>query len=360
MEQHEGSSDVEPEYTAADIAVHEVVESFYLETMEGLFFAVKGLEHPPDRWIAVLRYAPDPERGDREKKGVSYRRLYRFSEQEEWIRKSYPLYRAYDPVFNATLQSVPRTMVRRIYSPSRQFRTLMQRSDRDGLEDDAVAFLALLQKRSGVPVSSLGITGSVLIGMHNTRSDVDVAVFGEKNCRRVHRVLERLLDDGSEKDLIRLDARRLKELYAQRVVDTKMDFRHFENLERGKTNQGCFRGRAWFIRFIKEPAQVKERYGCCRYKKLGRIKIRALIVDDTDAIFTPCRYGLSGSETVAAQWKPEPGEIVSFRGRFCEQAWNGDRVTATGILEQVLGSRGDVRHRLLLGNSPEDTMIVLK
>ena len=68
MEQHEGSSDVEPEYTAADIAVHEVVESFYLETMEGLFFAVKGLEHPPDRWIAVLRYAPDPERGSREKR----------------------------------------------------------------------------------------------------------------------------------------------------------------------------------------------------------------------------------------------------------------------------------------------------
>ena len=93
----------------------DIVESYYLETREGLFFAVKGLEHPPDRWIAVLRYAPDAEKGDRKKNGKSYRRLYHFAEQEQWIQAAYPQYLAYDPVFQTILQSVPGSLVQRIY-----------------------------------------------------------------------------------------------------------------------------------------------------------------------------------------------------------------------------------------------------
>ena len=88
--------------------------------------------------------------------------------------------------------------------------------------------------------------------------------------------------------------------------------------------------------------------------------LRASISDDTDAIFTPCRYRLSGVERIEALQAPEPVEIVSFRGRFCEQASHGDRVLATGTLERLQDRDGNVRHRLLLGNSPEDTMVVLK
>jgi predicted nucleotidyltransferase len=53
----------------------QVAEGHYLETRDGLFFAVKGAVHPPTRFVACLRYAPDPIRGDREKDGRRYRRL---------------------------------------------------------------------------------------------------------------------------------------------------------------------------------------------------------------------------------------------------------------------------------------------
>ena len=259
---------MESVYTPANIAVREVVESYYLETGEGLFFAVKGLEHPPDRWIAVLRYVPDPEAGNRRKRGMTYRRLYRFSEQEEWIRERSPRHLAYDPVFGTTLQSVPRRTVRRIYSPRRHLQLLMQKTDRSSLEDDVVAFLSTLLEASGVPLSALGITGSILIGLNGESSDMDVAVYGEQNCRRVHQSLRRLLDDGNEKRLRRLDGGGMEELYAQRVVDTKMDYREFADLEDQKANQGCFQDRTWFARFIKEPGETKEKYGMCRYKRL--------------------------------------------------------------------------------------------
>ena len=360
MKRPKGGPAVKSAYTPADVAGREVGESYYLETVEGLFFAVKGLEHPPDRWIAVLRYVPDPAAGDREKNGRAYRRLYRFSEQENWIGEMCPQYRKHDPFLGATLQSVPRTMVRRIYSPRRQFQELVQRDDRDALEDAVVDFLTTLWREAGVPPSSLGITGSLLIGMHTENSDMDVAVFGEQNCRRAHRALRRLLDDGKYADLKRLDADGIEELYAQRVVDTKMDFREFADLEKSKSNQGRFRGRAWFVRFIREPGETRNSYGSCRYKVLGRMRVHASVAGDSDAIFTPSRYLLSGVKCVEERKMPEPGEIVSFRGRFCEQARHGNRIMAAGTLERIQEIRGDVRYRLLLGNSSEDTMIVLR
>jgi len=308
----------------------------------------------------VLRYVPDPEAGDRIKDGISYRRLYRFAEQERWIREMCPQYRAYDPVFQTTMQSVPRSMVRRIYHPCMYLRRLMQGSKKSALEEDFVAFLSILQKKAGVPLSALGITGSVLIGLHNERSDIDVAVYGERNCRSVHQALRSLLDEGGEQDLGRLDAGGIEALYDQRAVDTKMDFREFADLESRKANQGRFRERTWFVRFIKEPRETEDRYGDRGYKTLGRARIHALVADDAEAIFTPCRYRLSGVRNVEGRQLPEPREIVSFRGRFCEQARPGDHVMATGTLERLQYSRGDIRHRLLLGNSPEDTMIVVK
>jgi len=334
-----------------------VIESYYLETQEGLFFAVKGMEHPPDRVIAVLRYAPDPEPGGRVKGGKSYRRLYRFAEQERLMRTTYPHYLAYDPVFRTTLQSVPRSLVQRIYDPRQRLQELMPAAAGKGIEGDAAAFAGLLEKEAAVPSSALGITGSLLIGLHTELSDLDIAVFGAESCRRAHQGLRRLLD-GQSGELRRLDARGMEALYAQRVVDTRMAFGQFVDLEERKVNQGCFRRRTYFIRFIKEAREASEMYGRFGYTPLGRTTITAVIADDQEAIFTPCRYLVSDVRSREGASVQNLNEIVSFRGRFCEQAQTGESVMAAGTLERVQNSRGDAWHRLLLGNSAEDTMVV--
>jgi predicted nucleotidyltransferase len=334
----------------------EAVESFYLETREGLFFAVKGLEHPPDRWIAVLRYVPDSQNGERRKGGVSYRRLYHFAEQEQCIQETYPQYLAYDPIFQANLQSVPRSMVRRIYDPRQRFPELAQASSRSAIEDDAVAFLHLLRDEVQLPFTALGITGSLLVGLHTDQSDLDVVVFGAKNCTKVYQALRRMLDAPSCMDLRRLDSEGVKELFAERVVDTHMPFSEFTKLEKRKVNHGRFRQTAYFIRFIKEAHEAGAIYGSLRYTPLGRAVITASIADDHDAIFTPCRYPLSGVHILEGPQLPDLNEITSFRGRFCEQARAGEVVYASGTLERVENNQGAVHHRLLLGNSPEDTL----
>jgi uncharacterized protein len=334
-----------------------VIESYYLETRDGLVFAVKGLEHPPDRTIAVLRYVPDPAGGDRRKGKKKYRRLYHFQEQEQLIKRAYPQYLTYDPVFQATLQSVPGSMVRRIYDPRIRIQELAQAAARSAVEEDVYDLVCLLQEKAQVPFSALGITGSLLIGLHTARSDMDIAAFGAKNCLKVYQSLRRLLEDESGGDLRRLDSQGLRELYAERVKDTHMDFRKFVDLEKRKVNQGTFRKRPYFIRFIKKTHEANLIYGQRRYIPLGNAAIEASIADDRESIFTPCRYQLTDVRILQGPKQISPKEIVSFRGRFCEQARVGDSIMAAGTLERIKSATGEVWHRLLLGNDAKDTMV---
>jgi predicted nucleotidyltransferase len=100
------------------------------------------------------------------------------------------------------------------------------------------------------------------------------------------------------------------------------------------------------------------KYGYLHYTPLDRAKIKASIADDQNAIFTPCRYTLCAVRSVEDVLLPDITEIASFRGRFCEQARTGEFIVAEGTLECIRSSEGEVRHRLLLGNCPQDTMIV--
>jgi len=338
----------------------EEVESFYLETLEGWYFAVKGMEHPRDRRIAVLRYVPDPREGARIKGGIRYRRLYGIEEQEAWIRRSCPRYLSYDPVFQTTLQSVPLDRVRTVYDPSHQFQMLTGAARLDPLAQDAVELLRVLQRESSVPLSALGITGSLLIGMHTERSDIDLCVFGEESGRKVSRVLARLLEGSGEKGFCRPDEKGMEELYSERSAERSMSFADFVAVEKRKANHGRFMNRTWFARFIRTEGETGNAYGNQMYVPLGRIAVHATVTDDREAIFTPCRYALTEVHRTEDPALPLPEEIVSFRGRFCEQARTGDRVAASGILEEVRGPGGKVRRRLLLGNYSEDTMVPLR
>ena len=337
---------------------HDVIESFYVETLEGFFFAVKGLEHPAERLVAVLRYVPDLEKGDRRKGKRRYHRLYRFGEQERFIKATCPHYLAFDPIFRTSLQSVPGSSVRRIYDPRIRLQKLLRAPGKTEIEEDAAAFAFLLQKKSKVVRSSMGITGSLLIGLHKESSDIDVVIFGKCDCLKVFQALRELLDADSCSELCRVDAAGMSELYAQRLADTRMDFEDFVRLESRKVNQGRFRNRTYFIRFVKEKPETGNGYGCLHYTPVGRANISASVSDDGDSIFTPCRYGVSGAYSLDGDPLPDLKEIVSFRGRFCEQARAGESIVAAGTLERVRNRQGDIWCRLLLGNLPEDTMVV--
>ncbi|MBC8265067.1 MAG: hypothetical protein H8E47_13215 [Anaerolineales bacterium] len=332
-----------------------ILEGYYVESTDGLLFAVKGLIHPPEAVVAYLRYAPDPD-GGRERDGIRYRRLYHFEEQEKLLRERCPACLFDDPIFGAQLQGVPKERIRLVYDPCQKLAELRRREDLGELAEKAVGFADLLAGRAKVPESSIGISGSILVGLHTPHSDLDVVVYGSENCWAVYEALRELLNEPAG-EVRRLNEEEMRALYAARSQDTPMSFEDFAWLESRKVIQGRFRGCEYFIRFVRAPSEVGESYGDRRYTSLGQAKIEATVADAGEAIFTPCIYGVEDVRFMAGPATGDLREIVSFRGRFCEQAKEGERVIARGKLERVVAKEGEVYHRLLLGGRG-DTMTV--
>ncbi len=92
-------------------------------------------------------------------------------------------------------------------------------------------------------------------------------------------------------------------------------------------------------------------------------KYRANIADATDSLFTPCTYKLRDVAIVEGPKFAPIEEIVSFRGRFCEQIPTNLRelpiVEAQGKVELVTDTKtGETHYRLIIGNKPSDYMVI--
>jgi uncharacterized protein len=149
----------------------------------------------------------------------------------------------------------------------------------------------------------------------------------------------------------------LRKLFDFRSKDNAANFGDFVRTESRKAFQGKFMDTDYFIRFVKDWNEIDEKYGDIQYKNLGRAHVKATVIDDSESIFTPCKYGVT-NVTVFRGYKSEMiSEIASFRGRFCEQAKTGEKVVAQGKVERVADLRTNHTHfRLLIGNSPSDYM----
>ena len=332
-----------------------VAEGFAVETREGLIFTVKGLVHPPDAVIAYLRYVPDPS-GDRESGGTRYRRVYGFQEQEDLLRARWPWYLRKDSVFGLLLQAVPVDDIRRVYDPCHRLKNLWERGPADRLEEGVLGLTELVRETANVPLEALGLSGSALLGLHRADSDMDIVAYGDEESRSVHRALTDLLHERSAA-VQRPRTEELAAIHDEHCLDTPISLVDFARLQARKVNEGRFRGRPYFFRFVKRRAQVPERYGNLRYEPLGPALIRARVEDDAEALFTPCRYEVG--HVTFLEGAPTEGlrEIVSFRGRFTDQAKSGEWVSARGRLERVVRAGCPFYLRLSVGGQPGDYLV---
>ena len=335
-------------------------EGDLLESVEGVIFDVKGLVHPPDKVIAFPRFIPD-QKGFRIRKGVKYVKVYGFSERFAFLESAIPHYVVHDHIFDEKLCEVPLENVKKIYSPVeglKRFRRKGESGKLDSLERTVLQCLTLLREKANVPWNSLGVSGSVLVGLHTLTSDIDPVVYGVENCRKVHSALKKTLEEDNT-PLKPYNFEELRRLFAFRLKDTFMRFEDFVKVESRKVFQGKFMGKDYFMRFVRNWNEIHEKYGDVCYRNCGYVKIEAVVVDDSEAIFTPCTYKIEDVKIVEGPKLQPITEIASFRGRFCEQARKGEAVVAQGKLEHVTDHRsGEEFFRLLLGNKPTDYMIL--
>ncbi len=333
-------------------------EGDFIETGKGLILDVKGLVHPSDRVFAFPRYFP-AEGGDRRRNSISYGKVYSLAERYDLLKQRYPQYLVQDAVLNETVCEVPAKDIRKIYRPAERLRELRLSKERDALEDLALMFAGIVKEKSKIRWNARGISGSLLVKLQAAGSDIDLICYGSDNCRKVHLALRMLIEESDQvKPYGELE---LKALFDFRSKDTAMSFSDFVRTESRKVMPGKFSGTDYFFRFVKNRSENREKYGDIIYRDLGTAEIEATIRDDLDSIFTPCTYQIECTKIVSEKndRRRQPSQIASFRGRFCEQAKNGERVAARGKLESVTDKiRGTQYCRLLIGNSPSDFMIL--
>jgi hypothetical protein len=330
-------------------------EGDFIETTDGLIFDVKGMLHPPDRIVSYLRYLPD-KNGSRQRSGVKYRKVYDLSVRAKLLRTNWPKYLYWDSVFNRELQAVPIANVEQQYVPTKKLAQLRRAPKLDYQQQSAVDMAMILAKEAGVSAAKIGVSGSILVDLHTAKSDVDLVLYGSRVTRKCCSELQTLLSTQSQ-GFSRYEKMDLRRLYAQRKQKASMPFELFSWHEQRKLLQGKFKGIDYFIRCVRDWGEWRESYGSRRYSPAGKSTVRATISDDMESIFTPCVYRLADVE--ASGKLRAPTHIVSFRGRFCEQAHKGERILAQGILEKVVSKRGD-EYRLVIGENPGDSLTVLR
>ena len=317
------------------------VEGFMLKLVSNAIFEVKGLIHPPGLLIAYPRYVPAL--------GGQLVKVYPWIERFELLRGPFKAYVRFDPVLGDEFCEVPWRDVARLYDPVEALEELRKRDELDPVERDAVELAELLKEEANIPWRAIGLTGSIMLGLHKPSSDVDIVVYGRGEAMRAHEALRNLMSSGA---LRPYGPAELRKLHTFRSKDTPMEFDVFARVERRKVIQGFFGTREYFIRFVvsREP----EPYGAVRFSRVGRATIRALVVGDEEAIFTPCSYEIADVEVLEGPELEPIRAICSFRGRFCEHAKRGEQVIARGKLELVMERGGRGWYRLVVGNEPGD------
>jgi hypothetical protein len=240
---------------------------------------------------------------------------------------------------------VPRTQVQRHYVPEERLCQILA-DPRDPLEKEICELVTILTDASGLSPEMLGITGSVLIGLHNPAfSDIDLTVYGRSHAVTLRSTLDRLRGTSLEKvDQIRREQWRTET--AARFGLAPEDVAY---LETRRWNDFLFRGRYVSVHATRADGEIRETYGDRYYERRGVATIEATVVETTEALFLPAVYRLDAVRVI----NEAPSEIetlVSFESLYCNVADPGDRIVARGQVETARGGSA----RLIVGAASLD------
>lgn len=338
--------------------ITEPIEGFFIESKDGMIFDVKGLSQPSDRVIAFVRYIPWEFLKVEEKKRKDFVKLYNLKERYSFLADRFPEYLFEDPKGRGLLQGVERNNIRKIYDPRKKLVNLMKEVfPVDSLEYLTSRLVQAIISFSGIKLDSIGISGSILVDLHTESSDIDLIIYGEENGFAVYEAMPEIF--VKEKTISRYSNENLKSLWKERGQEKQINFNSFLAIEAKKNLQGKIRDVDFYIRCVPFPDEIDESYDTIMILSLGEIELKALIDDDTKAIFTPCIYTLKEVELIAAprDIKIIPSRIYSVRGRYCDLAKKGEKVHIKGKIEQVIIKGQLAVYQIVLGSSSDEFFV---
>jgi predicted nucleotidyltransferase len=329
----------------------------FLSTGEGFLFCVVGPYHPDSRVISYLKYLPDSEGKWRKGKKRFKRVMQAYTIPSllgtfDLLKSAYPQYLFFSSVYNITMTAVPKECVVEHFKPEEKLAELFKKPCLDLLQRKVVRLVSLLSDLSIVPIGDFGVTGSILLDIHNPAfSDMDVTVYGLENSCAVKKALAetRLTQNSGVK---RLGGERLREWYLAKTRNHPISFDEAERIYERKWNIGVFDGTLFSVHPVKLEKELTEKYGSKTYHPAGIVTFRAIVVDSRDGIFLPAVYKVKEAE-IEGRAEADIEEVVSYEGLYDSLAEKDETIDVRGKLEHVVDHRTGKEYDRVVVGSPE-------
>ncbi|WXG40192.1 MAG: hypothetical protein WED07_05110 [Candidatus Freyarchaeum deiterrae] len=326
----------------------------YIRTFEDLFFCVVGYTHPSDRILAYLKYMPSPEgkwgHEQRFKRMLKQYDAQSVAEGFKLLEKKYPSYLYRDLINGIIFSAVPLESIAERYHPEEKVKELIKRKNLDPLEKKAISLIKTISKQSEVPTEKYGVTGSILISIHNPDfSDIDLTIYGRENALATK---EAILELNKKKVLNSFQGKEAEEWIKKKEGMFQLNTKQAKLLLERKWNIGFYKGTRFSIHPIREESEIKEEYGSKKYKGKGFSLVEAIVENADESLYLPCKYEIRSTKILEGERVENINEVTSYEGIFCHFAEKGERVRAKGKLEEVIPKMGEPYYRILIG-SPE-------
>jgi predicted nucleotidyltransferase len=295
----------------------------FIEDADGWLYAVSTYDND-EKVGCVLRYVPD-ERGERVNPSGTRYRKYDFEDAYAFIAHNKPYY-------SNLVQRIPIQDVKKVLKPDVEIPRIAHKHSR------VQKLLDLFR----LPQGTIGCTGSLLCGLENETSDIDMVVYGRHWFTAQALVRQGILNgmlEGLSPDMWR-------KVYEKRKPEISYD--HFVLHELRKWNRGQIEGTYFDILYTRSYDELKSA-PTGRRAVIGRREIEAKVTDASLAFDSPAVYNVE-HESVS--------RVLSFTHTYSGQALAGETIEACGICEQhgseywlVVGTTREARGEYIISKT---------
>ncbi|MEM3819031.1 MAG: nucleotidyltransferase domain-containing protein [Nitrososphaerota archaeon] len=311
----------------------EILEGHYVKVC-GDIYAVKGVLHPPRKVVAIPTYV--------RKENGRYHRIRNLKEAFSYIEEKKPSYLEYLNFTGQKTPLIPLNNVDEVYDPVK-----FDRADTEASRDALMLKEILTSSSSKIKI---GITGSILLGLDEPSSDIDLVVYGVNSGERFIDILKDLRINNVVKPVNTVDW----------LIETRRDSNispeDWLRLESRKLLTGVFNNRLYTSKIVPFPREHWEDLSQ-RVREIGRARMLCRVVDSRFGKTTPNLYLVEVLKIMYGDGKArDVSQVMSMRSRFAEIASNGDIVEVEGRLEEVC-CRDKKIYRIFLGNDERDKFL---
>jgi predicted nucleotidyltransferase len=253
-------------------------------------------------------------------------------------------------LLNISFSAVPKKLIQIHYRPEKKLNELINSSKLDLLQRKTIDLAKILSKESGVKLQNFGISGSILIDLHQISfSDIDLIIYGKEHSWIVREALLNLIRSGRSKiEVFPKDEVPTPSRQKRLCLMNEMQLKLFYDR---KWNRGVIDGTPFSINPVFAPDDVKEIYGKYRCEPIGIVEGEATVIDASESIFIPARYLIENVKLNKKEHFNDVKEVISYDRDYGDIAFDGEQIRIRGKLERVECLHdGTIFHRIVIGS----------